>query len=275
MVETNRKFLPQIQAVIEEFIPICRRLAGDQPYAIAVSGSLGKGTWDARSDIDFRLYTAKALEAIEDRPGMWDEYREAEQRWKAKGVIIDGIWPRTINEVDKVIASWCAGHINPWPLVWTIWGYYPLPDMFHQSIVEDPYNIIGTWKQRLSVYPPLLKQATLKKYRQSLEYWRSDYHYLHKVERGDVVFTAGMSSKLLHEIFQILYALNETYYVGDGSNLDFCASFPIKPDDLTQKVTAILYPPAGDALPTQYHLLCSLIDDVLGLMKNNQPEQKT
>ncbi len=57
MADPNRKFLPQVDAVIAEFIPICRHLAGEQRYAIAVSGSMGKGTCDSRSDIDFRLYT--------------------------------------------------------------------------------------------------------------------------------------------------------------------------------------------------------------------------
>lgn len=45
-------FLPVIQSIFEEFIPICRQLAGDQRYAISVGGSLGKGTWDSRSAID-------------------------------------------------------------------------------------------------------------------------------------------------------------------------------------------------------------------------------
>jgi hypothetical protein len=36
-----------------------------------------------------------------------------------------------------------------------------------------------------------------------------------------VAFLAGMSSKLVHEIIQILFALKETYYVGDGANLTF------------------------------------------------------
>jgi hypothetical protein len=266
MAETKRNFLPQVQAVIEEFIPICRHLAGDQPYAIAVSGSLGKGTWDARSDIDFRLYTRNELATKAEHPGMWDEYRDAEQRWKARGVIIDGIWPRTTAEIDTAIDAWCSGTIVPWHLVWTIWGYHILPDMYHQSIVEDPFNIILAWKQRLDVYPPKLQQAIMKKYGQSLRYWREDYHYAHKVDRGDVVFTAGMSSKLVHEIIQILFALNETYYVGDGSNLDFCRTFQLQPDSLAQRVTDILYPHPPDALHTQYQLLCSLIDDVLLLV---------
>ena len=52
-----RTFAPDVQAVIQDFIPICRKLAeGRGRYAISVGGSQGKGTSDSRSDVDFRLF---------------------------------------------------------------------------------------------------------------------------------------------------------------------------------------------------------------------------
>ncbi len=265
MADPNRKFLPQVDAVIAEFIPICRHLAGEQRYAIAVSGSLGKGTWDTRSDIDFRLYTEEELPSLAERPGLWDEYKAAEKRWKAQGVIIDGIWPRTIGEIKSAIDSWSKGNLHPQPMMWTIWGYYILPDMYHQAIVEDPYGVIAGWKKQLSVYPPRLKQAILKRYLGSLRYWREDYHYAHKVERGDSVFTAGMTAKLVHEVIQILFALNETYFVGDGSNMEFAEKFSLRPPDLSARIRDILYPEPPAALEKQYAGLCRLIDEVFSL----------
>ena len=57
MNEQTRTFSPVVHEVIQEFIPICHQLAeGRGRYAISVGGSLGKGTWDARSDLDFRLF---------------------------------------------------------------------------------------------------------------------------------------------------------------------------------------------------------------------------
>ena len=134
------------------------------------------------------------------------------QRWKERGINIDGVWRRTVGEIDSALDGWLSGEITPVNLVWTIWGYHILTDINNQFAIEDPYQIIGDWKERLSVYPPALKQAILGKYAASLRYWRSDYHYAHKVERGDVVFLAGMASKLVHESIQILFALNETYF---------------------------------------------------------------
>jgi hypothetical protein len=266
MTDPNRPLPPIIQEVFAEFIPLCRRIAGDLPYAIAASGSIGKGTWDSRSDVDFRLYTAEELSSLAARPGMWDEYKAAEARWKERGVTIDGIWPRSIKEIDRGIDEWTAGKANPVHLLWTIWGYHLLPDMYHQYIIEDPYGIIAGWKQRLSIYPPRLKAALLKKYTQSLRYWRTDYHYANKVERADPVFLAGMSSKLVHEIIQILFALNQTYFVGDGSNLTFAAKFAILPPDFAARVQTILYPQGVDAYQIQYQALAALIDDTLTLV---------
>ena len=68
-------FPPVIQSIFEEFIPICKQIAGDQRYAISVGGSLGKGTWDSRSDIDFRLFTDRELPRPKQRPELWSRLR--------------------------------------------------------------------------------------------------------------------------------------------------------------------------------------------------------
>lgn len=265
MTEPARSLSPTVQAVIADFIPICRTLAGDQPYAISVSGSLGKGTWDKRSDIDFRLYTRDPLPWIDIDPERWTGYFAALEAWKERGVTIDGVWCRTVGEIEDLMSGWFEGQINPVPLVWTIWGYHVLPDMHHQHVIEDPYGIIAGWKERLRVFPPRLKAAILSRYLESLRYWRGDYHYAHKVERADVPFLAGMSAKLVHEMIQVLFALNETYYVGDGSNLSFVEKFKIAPPNFSARVQEILYPPPPEPFKAQYTALCALIDEVLAL----------
>lgn len=258
-------FPPVIQSVFEEFIPICQRIAGDQRYAISVGGSLGKGTWDSRSDVDFRLFTDRELPRSKQQPELWADCIAAIQRWRGRGIEIDGVWPRTVGEIDAALDGWLGGEVKPVNLVWTIWGYHILTDVNNQFVIEDPYGIIAAWKARLSVYPPALKQAILGKYTASLHYWRTDYHYAHKVERGDVIFLAGMTAKLVHEIIQILFALNETYYAGDGANLAFVEKFKVVPADFSARVRDILYPRSAGAFAGQYAALASLIDETLAL----------
>ena len=256
-------FSPAIQSVIEEFIPICRRLAGDQRYAISVGGSLGKGTWDEKSDIDFRLFTDQEVPTDDQHHYLWEEMFAATHSYKTRGILVDGIWPRTVSEVDQGLDGWLSGQIQPEAMDWTIWGYHLLTDIHNQSIIEDPYGIIAAWKERLKVYPPGLKKAILMKYSATLRYWRTDYHYAHKLARRDLVFLASMTSRLVHEILQVLYALNETYFPGDGSNLTLAKDFKIVPDNLSAKIQQILYPQTTDILSSQYNDLMALIDEVI------------
>jgi hypothetical protein len=262
-----REFSETVQAVIEEIVPICHDLArGRGKYAISVGGSLGKGTWDNSSDVDFRLFHEQDLPWMDTNPEIWKGYFAAEARWRSKGVKIDGIWCRKIEAIDSALDRWLEGSIQPDDLIWTIWGYHLLPDIYHQAILEDPYDVIGAWKRRLAHYPQKLKKAILEKHLASIRYWRNDYHYQNKVERGDPVFLAGLTSKLVHNLIQILFALNETYFVGDGSNLIFMQKFTLIPYGFTGKVTSILYPNASeDRYKRQYDDLASLIDQVIQL----------
>jgi hypothetical protein len=259
------KFSPTVHEIFVEFVPIIQKLAGEQRYAISVGGSLGKGTWDQRSDIDFRLFTDQKVISRAESPESWAAFDAAVARWKQQGVNIDGIWARTVAEINAGIDAWFGGESRPADRLWTIWGYYLLTDIHNQHVIEDPYDLIGAWKTRLSRYPLALKQSILKKTLNSLRYWRADYHYAHKVERCDEVFLAGMSTKLVHEMIEVLFALNEMYFVGDGSNLTFVEKFQIVPPDFSARVRTILYPQGPDALVQQYSQLMALIDEVLGL----------
>jgi hypothetical protein len=268
MDQQSRTFSPVVFAVIDEFIPICQKLAeGRGKYAISVSGSLGKGTWDGQSDIDFRLFHEKDLPWLDTHPELWQDYNAAIQRWGAQGVRIDGVWCRKIDQIDAMLNRWLEGKVEPPDYLWTIWGYHLLTDLHNQFVIEDKYNVIADWKAKLRAYPPRLKQAILEKHLGSLRYWRQDYHYAHKVERQDIVFLAGLSAQLVHDIMQVLFALNEIYYAGDGNNLGFAARFAIKPVDFDRRIRAALYPlPGPDQFRMQRDVLFGLIDEVEALI---------
>jgi hypothetical protein len=84
------------------------------------------------------------------------------------------------------------------------------------------------------------------------------------------VFLAGLTPRLVHDLIQILFALNDVYYVGDGNNLWYIEKFKVQPADFAARVTAILYPgSAADSLREQYDRLAALIDDVVALADAN------
>jgi Domain of unknown function (DUF4037) len=257
-----RTFSPRVQAVIDDIVPIVKEWDVGR-YAISIGGSTGKGLIDAYSDLDFRLFYERPRLGPDVQPETWSRLIAAIACWKERGINIDGVWARSLQEMDAQLDCWLNGELIPDDITWAVWGYYLLPDLYHQAIVEDPYGIIRGWKQRLQHYPPRLKQALLDKHMGALRYWRIDYHYVSKVKRGDVVFLAGLSAKLVHHIMQVLFAINETYFVGDGQNLEFAEKFRYRPPALSARVAAALYPPPSDTmLETQREVLLGLIDDV-------------
>lgn len=255
-----------LERIVSESVPLIRQLARGR-YAIAVSGSRGKGLADELSDVDFRLYRDVAPPAAE-----FTECRAAFQslidRWRGRGVEIDGCWIRQIEEIDRKLDASLAGYPETEPIVWTVWGYHLLTDIRNQQIIEDPYGIIAGWQCRLQTYPRALKRAIIDRHWRSLTYWRDDYHYRNKVTRGDAVFLASLAVRLVHDLIQIVFALNETYYPGDGDNTRWTSTFAIKPAQFEDRVEAALYPaPGPKAYERQRELLMALIDDTGALIR--------
>ena len=256
----------RIQAVIDECLPLLRALAGGR-CAVTIGGSHGKRTFDERSDVDFRVFCDEIVGAPNPQATKaWQAFSRVVDRWRAAGIDIDYCWVRTIGDIEARLEVWLSGDVSPEPMVWTLWGYHLLTDIANQMIIEDPDGIVAAWQARSNPYPKALQRAIVKKHLDSLNYWRTDYHYANKVARGDEVFLAGISARLVHDIMQVLFAINETYYVGDGNNLHYVAAFPVQPDHFAERVSEILYPPqTRNRLAAQYEAVLTLIDDVTAL----------
>jgi len=255
-------FPTEVQTAIDELLPLCRAL-GQGRYAVSLGGSYGKGTSDGRSDLDFRLF----CDARAPDQGARRRLRKAIEAWADRGIVIDGCWVRTIDEIEAQLDLWSEGKGKAPNLVWTIWGYHILTDVYNQAVVDDPFGILDGWRNRLSTYPSKLKAALVQRHTASLRYWRADYHYANKVDRGDVVFLAGITSRLVHDALRVLFALNETYYPGDGKNLRFADGFEIMPNRFRERVEATLYPGTGEQARRSQHIqLLALVDEVLALV---------
>jgi len=258
--------IARIQAVIDECLPLLKALAVGR-YAVTIGGSHGKGTFDERSDVDFRVFCDEVLGAPSTQETeAWQAFSRVVDHWRAEGIDIDYCWVRTISDIEAKLKAWLSGDISPEPMMWTLWGYHLLTDLANQMIIEDPAGIVAAWQARLTPYPKVLQRAIVKKHLDSLKYWRTDYHYANKVARGDEVFLAGIAARLVHDMMQVLFAINEIYYVGDGNNLHYIAAFPVQPNHFAERVSEVLYPPRTEnALVAQYEAILTLIDDVAAL----------
>lgn len=254
-----------LDEICDDILPVVRKLSATDEYSVTMNGSHSKGTSDQNSDYDISLFCEKLADQDTMR-AVYGEWNEHAAMWKERGVIIDGIFPRTYAEVEEQMDSWLAGEGTKQPYVWTVWGYHILTEIFNQQILEDPSGRAAKWKERLAVYPGALKKSILDKHCFSLKYWRADYHYSNKVKRKDVVFLAFLTARLVHDMMQVIYALNEKYYPGDGSNLKYTKDFSIKPDDFENRIVHVFQiSEEEDAYRHQYDNVVSLIDDTLAL----------
>jgi len=110
----------------------------------------------------------------------------------------------------------------------------------------------------------------IKKHLDSALYWRRDYHYENKVKRQDVLFCIGLASLLVHDLVQILFALNHAYYSGDGWNLAYLANFKLTPPGFADACTDILLVKDPSVLQHQREQLCQLIDQVEALVSQQE-----
>ncbi len=73
-------FSPHVQAVIDDFLPICKALAEGR-YAVSIGGSLGRKTSDEMSDIDFRLFCDRVAQQPDEYQRAKEQLDAAVQRW--------------------------------------------------------------------------------------------------------------------------------------------------------------------------------------------------
>ena len=79
------------------------------------------------------------------------------------------------------------------------------------------------------------------------------------------MFLAGLSAKLVHSIMQVLFALNRSYFPGDGWNLRLAEGLTIAPTDLSARIKLVLNPGSdADRWVLQRDRLVALIDDLEG-----------
>jgi hypothetical protein len=251
--------------VIAAFRPVILALAGPGRRAVSLGGSRAKGRTDALSDYDFRLYA----DAILPRTApAWDAFRALWVAHERQGIRIDGVWDRLIPDIDAELDLWVAGHGRPTDLDWAVWGYYLPTDLAHQIAVDDPDGIMAGWRARLVPYPDGMATAIVARWMEFLRYWRDDYHYQSKVARGDPIFLAGLTAKLVHAIMQVIFAANRVHFPGDGWNLDLARPLALQPADLEPRLRS--------ALASQYHAaqraaLVALITELDGLLPATSP----
>lgn len=250
--------------------------------AVVLGGSRAAGGATPDSDIDIGIYynesepldipQVRAIAAKYDPSGAstvtdlygWGPWVNGGGWLRTSAGNVDFIY-RNISQVEKVIAGARAG-------IWENDFEQQPPYGFSSTIylaetrdcipLYDPEGVISRLKEKVSDYPPALKQKIIG---QAL--WAAEFTLLQLpsfTRKQDVYNTAGCLTRAVKNIVSALAAINEIYLMGDKRAVAILSGQPKVPAGFAQAVTEILSirPDDLDAGTTK---LRGLFESVCGL----------
>jgi len=249
--------------------------------AIALGGSHAEGRATPESDLDVGIYysqntpfdvgqiVAVAQKFAIKEPTVTDFYGWGP--WVNGGAWIetragqvDFVY-RSIEQVSKTIDDASEGRwVNDFeqqpPYGFSSVIY--LAEIKSNIALHDPQSQLAKLKQRVEVYPPKLKASVIGLCLWSAEFaiWQADGF----CKKADLYNAMGCFTRAVKSIVTALFALNETYPMGDKGAVEKLTTLKIKPDDLPNRVERILSAQKS-SLPTNFAVLRDLHQDALKL----------
>lgn len=113
----------------------------------------------------------------------------------------------------------------------------------------DPEGLIARLKARVEAYPPPLRHRVVAQ-----ELWNAEFALAFAeahAAAGDVYNTAGCMARVAGSLTQALFALNETYFLGDKQAPKRLARFRLCPRDYLGRISRLLGCPGRDQAQLQ------------------------
>jgi predicted nucleotidyltransferase len=243
-----------VQDVRVEVIDRLRRVGG--VAAIVLGGSRARGTATPHSDIDLALYYTPedpldldalqhVAQAIDDeyRAGLltavggWGPWINGGGWLQVRGRPVDLLY-RDAQQVAIVVEQCHAGVVtmayqpgHPHGFLSAIY----LAEVALCRIEWDPHGVVQALKAQTVPYPPLLKETLIKKF-----FWEAGFALANArkgVPYADVGYVAGCCFRSVSCLMQILFALNEQYWMNEKGAVALAATFPRAPLRMAERVT--------------------------------------
>ncbi len=226
--------------------------------AIVLGGSRADDTHEPDSDIDIgifyddqRKFDIEAIKrlanSINDTPGPtvtslggWGTWVNGGAWLTVKGQRIDFLY-RDLNFVKKVIQDSKSGR--------TQFDFYQQPAYgFHSyiycgeiriaRILYDPDKVIADLKEEVREYPQALKKTIVNDFLWDAEFTLPQCKKA--AHRSDALFVAGCLTRIASDLVQVVYALNDTFFVNEKKFSKQTTTFRLKPDHLTERIGELL-----------------------------------
>ncbi len=226
--------------------------------AIVLGGSYASGAPRPDSDIDIGLYYDEnqpldighvrsiasrindAQEPTVTDLGGWGTWVNGGAWLTIEGQRVDFLY-RDIDFVSSTIDDCNAGHIRSDYWQQPAYGFHSFMYCAETVICRplyDPDQVIERLKAKVAHYSPHLKQAIIKNFLWSARFTLDNTSKT--ASRGEIYIVTGCLARAIHCLVQVLYAINETYYLSEKKlAADLCA-FSLQPANFLERISTLL-----------------------------------
>ncbi len=243
-------------ALIEHLVDRLKYVDGLK--AIVLGGSYASGAQKPDSDIDIAIYYKEdqpldighirtIASKLNDMPnpvvtdlGGWGPWVNGGAWLTIQGQRVDFLY-RNVDRVSQVLDACNNGEFETDYLQQPPYGFYSYIYCAETQVCKslyDPDGLLQMLKAKVSHYPNTLKQAIFKH-----NLWSAGFSLENAKKpagRGDIYFTAGCVTRAVSMLVQVLYALNETYFLSEKGLSKDTSGFKIQPDNFLARIDAIL-----------------------------------
>jgi hypothetical protein len=256
--------------------------------AIVLGGSWASDTQRPDSDIDLGLYyravtpldihhIRKIASELNDFPhpevtelGGWGTWVNGGAWLTIQGQRVDFLY-RNIDFVSTIVDECNRGKTQFDYLQQPPYGFYSYiycAETQTCKILYDPLRAIQSLKSKISCYSELLKSTIINGF-----LWQAEFSLevaKKSAKRGEAYFVAGCLTRIASCLVQVLYALNEKYFINDKRLYKDAEQFSLKPQDFVMRLDRILGEIGCDSKKIAETLLNThiLLTEVIGLCRD-------
>ncbi len=256
---------------------------------MVLGGSHARGTADTGSDIDLGIYYSPAhrpsfgrlqqlgreIHSGDSPPrvfdlGEWGPWENGGAWLRIRDVDVDWIY-RDLEWVSNVIEGCTRGlasyHYEP-SQPHGFKNYIYLGEVHYCQPLFDPTGVLAELKERISVYPPPLKQAIVTDFLFEADFMLELARPA--ASRSDMFYVSGCRFRCAAALVQVLFALNETYFMSEKDAVRIIDSFPLKPPNFSARITSILGSPGQctDSLRSSLAGMDALVSEIRHLAED-------
>jgi predicted nucleotidyltransferase len=246
----------EINVFLEDIVDSLRNVEGLQ--ALVLGGSWASGTQRPDSDIDLGLYyseetpldvyhlrkIAKDLNDFSNPEvtelGGWGSWVNGGAWLTIRGQRVDFLY-RNIDFVSTVIDECNRGEIRYDYLQQPPYGFYSYiycAETELSQVLYDPKQVIAGLKTKVARYSAALQYSIINSY-----LWHAEFSLENATKAAhssNAYYVAGCLTRIASSLVQVLYALNETYFISDKRLHKDIELFSLKPQGFVVRIDRML-----------------------------------